>query len=98
MFVSTTALYSLTEVKDLVNSYVSSKSLTNPHNQAYINVDQNLATCLLTKSAGKSKDKGTESESSNVEFIKKDELMKKILEKMQSWYEVGVGHGDPVRK
>jgi translation initiation factor 2D len=98
VFVSTTTLYSLAEVKELVKSYITSKSLTNPHNQAYINLDQTLVLCLLTKSAGKSKDKGTESKSPDLEFIKKDELTKKILEKMQSWYEVRVGHGDPVRK
>jgi translation initiation factor 2D len=54
--------------------------------------------CLSAKSAGKSKDKGAESASSTDEFIKRDDLVKNILEKMQSWHEVRVGHGDIVRK
>jgi len=94
----TTVLYSLAEVKDLVSSYVSSKSLINAHNQAYINLDQPLITCLSAKSAGKSKDKGVESESSTAEFVRRDDLVKNILEKMQSWHEVRAGHGDLVRK
>lgn len=94
---NTAALYSFTEVKDLVNSYVNSKSLVNAHNQAYINLDQPLATCLSAKLAGKSRNKSAESEST-AEFVKRDELTKKILQKMQPWNEVRVGHGDLVRK
>ena len=98
MIISPTALYSLTEVRDLINAYITSKSLVNAHNQAYINLDEALVTCLSAKSAGKSRDRGTEPETSTLEFVKREELTKKILEKMQSWYEVRPGHGDFVQR
>jgi translation initiation factor 2D len=98
VFISPTAFYSPTEVRDLINTYITSKSLVNAHNQAYINLDQALVICLSAKSAGKSKDKGTESEPSGMEFVKREELTKKILEKMQPWHEIRPGQGDIVRR
>ena len=69
----------------------------NSHNQAYINLDNLLVACLSAKSTAKSKGKDADPDPP-LEFMKREDLTKKVLEKMQSWYEVQAGQRDIVRK
>ncbi|KAF8064203.1 eukaryotic translation initiation factor SUI1 family protein [Lyophyllum atratum] len=94
---SSTNVYSLAEVKSVLNSYISSNSLVNPREQAYINLDERLYNCVSSKAKGKSKGKDGEKEPGPMEFMKREELTKAILDRMQSWYEVSDGK-DVVRK
>ncbi|KAF8637107.1 hypothetical protein AX17_003011 [Amanita inopinata Kibby_2008] len=82
-------LYNMHEIKALLNSYISEHNLTNPRDQAYVNLDQVLMDCVYARIQTKSKNKNTEEESSSLkEFMKREELSKKIIKKMQDWYEV----------
>jgi len=93
-------LYSATEIKTMLNSYISSHKLVNSGDQAYINLDDLLYSCVAVKqkSKGKNKDVGGAEETETLEFMKRDELTRKIVKKMQSWYEVTVDGKEPVRK
>ncbi|KAG5643116.1 hypothetical protein DXG03_001542 [Asterophora parasitica] len=92
-----TNIYTLADVKTFLNSYISANSLVNAQEQAYINLDEALFNCVSSK-AKPGKSKGMESiESGPAEFMKREELTKAILERMQSWYEVSSGK-EVVRK
>lgn len=73
----------------MLNEYITSKALVNPREQAYINLDPLLSDTIAPKVKGKSKGKETETlPPAAVEFMKRDELTKNILENMQPWHEV----------
>jgi len=78
----------------LLNAYLTSKGLINKVDQAYINLNFPLLACVTSKSPGELGKKagrgGQEEEEGQMplEFMKRDELLKKIVEHMQSWYEV----------
>ncbi|KAG6916814.1 hypothetical protein DXG01_005196 [Tephrocybe rancida] len=86
--------YTLAEIKAVVNSYIASNSLVNAREQAYINLDEPLIKCISYKIKGKGKDEGA---STSPEFMRKDELTKAIVDRMQTWYEVSDGK-EVVRK
>lgn len=71
----------------------------NPNDQTYINLDDSLRICFVTKVQGKGKAKGgDDSEELNLEFMKREELIKRVIGKMQEWYEVSVADKDRIRK
>lgn len=76
----------------MLNAYLASKGLINKVDQAYINLNSPLLACVTSKSPGESGKKagrgGQEEGQPPLEFMKRDELLKKIVEHMQSWYEV----------
>jgi translation initiation factor 2D len=79
------------EIKTLLNSYTSSENLVNQNDRAYINLDDLLSECVYAKSPQKPKKQRKEGdEEPNLlgEFMKREELTKKITEKMQAWYEI----------
>ncbi|GLB44597.1 putative reverse transcriptase (RNA-dependent DNA polymerase) [Lyophyllum shimeji] len=86
-----THIYSLSEVKTLLNSYISANSLVNPREQAYINLDEALLNCISSKAKGKAKSKDADKEAGPIEFMRRDELTRAILDRMQSWYQVSDG-------
>ncbi|KAF8904712.1 hypothetical protein CPB84DRAFT_1814350 [Gymnopilus junonius] len=121
-------LYTALELRSLLNAYIISHNLVNPHEQAYINLDELLYSCLRSakiktaKSKGKSrenerdgsgekdkhkdrakdkdrakakdKDKAKDTDGEDMDrFLRRDELMKAVLGKMQAWYEVRVEGG-----
>lgn len=88
----------MTEIRDLLNSYITTHKLVNPREQAYINLDDLLYSCVSAKTEGKAKNKDVEPEPAMAKFMKRDELTKNVLEKMQSWYEIRVEGKDPVTK
>ncbi|KAJ6542735.1 eukaryotic translation initiation factor SUI1 family protein [Mycena capillaripes] len=94
---SSKTLYDLTEVRTMLNEYITSKTLVNPREQAYINLDSLLSNTIAPKAK---KVKGTETAPAAVpvEFMKRDELTKSILDQMQSWHEVRAPGKDPATK
>ena len=93
---SKTALYTLLEIKTLLNTYIASKNLINQNDQAYINLDELFYACVSWKTKGRKA--GGEEEAPPMKFMKRDELAKSVTEKMQSWYEIRVEGRETVRK
>lgn len=87
---SSSALYSYSELKSVVNKYVEARQLTNPRDRSYVNVgtDEVLLSTVCAK--------GEAPES--VEFLKREDIVRRLSEKMQNWYEVRAEGKDPVLK
>ena len=87
---SSSALYSYSDLKAAVNTYVDGRQLTNPRDRSYVNVgtDEVLLSTVCAK--------GEAPES--VEFLKREDVVRRLSEKMQSWYEVQAEGKDPVMK
>jgi len=98
MGASKSTLYSITEIRDLLNSYITTHNLVNLRDPAYINLDDLLYSCASAKTEGKAKNKDVEPEPTTSKFMKRDELIRNVLEKMQSWHEIRVEGKDPVTK
>ncbi|KAM5538825.1 hypothetical protein V8D89_007547 [Ganoderma adspersum] len=84
----TSHFYTIAEIKDIVNDYVVSRSLINANDQQYLNVgaDQFLAGAVFVKGSG------------SPEFLKRDDVLKRVRRNMQSWHEISVEGSDAVRK
>lgn len=78
---STTDLYTLPALKSHLNTYLTSQNLVNLADQSYINIG---ASAILTSTLST---KG----SISPEFMKREELIKAICDKMQNWYRIGSG-------
>ncbi|KAJ3900950.1 eukaryotic translation initiation factor SUI1 family protein [Lentinula edodes] len=105
MGANTSNLYTHPEVRSLLDSYITARQLVNPHDQAYINLDAALTLCVAPQSKSKSsknKKSSTEGAESGPqtqsEFMKRDELFKKVLAAMQNWYEVKRSGNEGVTK
>ncbi|KAG6890228.1 hypothetical protein C0995_010241 [Termitomyces sp. Mi166 len=81
--------YTIAEIKATVNSYITANSLVNPREPAYINLDEPLIDCVSSKVKCKSKDGG--GTQASLEFMRRDELTKAIVDRMQNWYEISDG-------
>lgn len=90
----------MAEIRSLLNTYIGAHNLVNPREQAYINLDDLLYSCASTQSKTKSKgkDKGADPAPAMARFMKRDELTKHIVGKMQNWYEIKVDGRDPITK
>ena len=88
----------MTEIRDLLNAYIKTHNLVNLRESAYINLDDLLYSCVSAKTEGKAKNKDVEPEPTMSKFMKREELTRNVLEKMQSWYEIRVDGKDPVTK
>jgi translation initiation factor 2D len=75
---SVSALYTLSEIRTILNNYITAQDLVNKNEQQYINLDNVLSAVMTSKV------------NEPAEFMKRDELMRKLVEKMQHWYEVQV--------
>ncbi|KAK7470327.1 hypothetical protein VKT23_001758 [Stygiomarasmius scandens] len=96
---STSNLYSLQEVRTLLNSYIASQDLVNKHEPAFIDLDAALVSCILsTQGSGKSKGKNKVPATQETEFMRREELSKNVVEKMQRWYQVRAEGKDTVIK
>lgn len=88
----------MTEIRALLSSYITTHNLVNLREQAYINLDDLLFSFVSSKTKGKTKSKDVEPEPPMSKFMKRDELTRTVLEKMQSWYEIRVQGKDPITK
>ena len=84
---STSILYTLPEIKTLVNEYIVSHNLVNPNDRSYINIDELLLSTLSSKT-----------DTEPLEFLKRDDLMRRLVNKMQAWHEISVEGKEPVIK
>ncbi|OCB85854.1 hypothetical protein A7U60_g6985 [Sanghuangporus baumii] len=88
---SSTALYARQQLKETLNTYITQHSLVNPNQQQFINIDALLAGVLASKGGGGG--------SADVpEFLRRDELLKRLVEKMQAWHKVELDGKDPILK
>ena len=85
---STSELLTAPELKTLLNTYVTSKQLVNAHEQQYVNVGDD--EFLLGAVTGKNEDAP--------EFLKREDVLTRLRDHMQSWYEIKVEGGEPLRK
>ncbi|KAI0632800.1 eukaryotic translation initiation factor SUI1 family protein [Trametes polyzona] len=84
----TSELYSINDIRTIVNDYISSRGLINANDQQYINVgsDQALADAVSVKGED------------TPEFMKRDEVLKRVRAHMQTWHEISTEGRDVVRK
>ena len=71
----------------MLNEYIASHNLVNPNDRAYINIDALLLSTLASKA-----------NSEPLEFMKKDELTRRLVDKMQPWYEINAEGKEPLIK
>lgn len=90
MWDSSSALYTYSDLKSAVNKYVAARQLTNPRDQSYVNVGTDEALLSTVCAKGEAPE--------SVEFLKRDEVVRRLSEKMQSWYEVQAEGKDTVLK
>ncbi|KAI8968620.1 hypothetical protein BD414DRAFT_504220, partial [Trametes punicea] len=85
---STSDLYTIADIRNIVNDYISSRNLINTNDQQYINIstDQALANAVSVK--------GEETP----EFMKRDEVLRRVRAHMQTWHEIRAEGRDVVRK
>ncbi|CAL1697893.1 unnamed protein product [Somion occarium] len=84
----TSSLYTMPDIREIFNTYVSSKKLINVQEQQYINVGEDPA--LASAVSAKNED--------IPEFMKREETLKRIRDHMQPWHETRVVGSDAVRK
>jgi len=74
----------------MVIQHITALQLVNAHDQSYVNVSQDD---LLLETVAR------ENESrENLEFLKREEVVQRLSEKMQSWYEICAEGKKPVLK
>ncbi|KAF8438578.1 eukaryotic translation initiation factor SUI1 family protein [Boletus edulis BED1] len=84
------ALYSYSDLKLAVNEYVDARQLTNPRDRSYVNVGTDEVLLSTACAKGEAPE--------NVEFLKRDDVVRRLSEKMQRWYEIQAEGKDPVLK
>ncbi|KAG6374045.1 hypothetical protein JVT61DRAFT_4685 [Boletus reticuloceps] len=84
------ALYSYSDLKLAVNKYVDARQLTNPRDRLYVNVGTDEVLLSTACAKGEAPE--------NVEFLKREDVVRRLSEKMQRWYEIQAEGKDPVLK
>ncbi|KZP05820.1 hypothetical protein FIBSPDRAFT_877106 [Athelia psychrophila] len=84
---STSTLYTMPELKTFINGYIAAHALVNPNDQSYINLDMLLRSTITAKN-------NTEA----LEFMKRDELTRRVVDKMQPWHEITIDGKEPIIK
>ncbi|KAI6001735.1 hypothetical protein EDC04DRAFT_2583890, partial [Pisolithus marmoratus] len=82
------ALYTYADLKATVIKYVTARQLVNVHDQAHVNVGQDEV--LLSTFAGKNEN------GDSLEFLKREEVVQRLSEKMQNWYEIRAEGQEPL--
>ena len=94
---SKTELFTSTQISQLINKYIKTHNLVNQNDQAYINLDDLLRASVSVKVKTNAKAESGDAERP-LQFMRRDELVKNFLERMQSWYEIQVGGKEVVIK
>ncbi|EGN94711.1 hypothetical protein SERLA73DRAFT_77454 [Serpula lacrymans var. lacrymans S7.3] len=79
-------LYTLPDIKSAINKHAADASLIKQNDQQLIRLDELLNSVLSSKS------------DELPQFMKREELVKRLSDKMQSWYEITADGKDPVLK
>jgi len=82
------------DVRSIVNGYVTAKQLLNSRDQAYVNVTED-STLLDALSDLKASERRQLQETG---FLRRNEVVDKIVGNMQPWFEITVEGRDPVIK
>ncbi|RDX44971.1 eukaryotic translation initiation factor SUI1 family protein [Lentinus brumalis] len=84
----TSDMYTIADIKTILNDYVTARGLINANDPQYINVgsDQPLAIAVSVKGED------------TPDFMKRDEVLKRVRAHMQTWHEIRVEGRDVVRK
>ncbi|KIJ34908.1 hypothetical protein M422DRAFT_34849 [Sphaerobolus stellatus SS14] len=78
-------LYSYSDIRTIINEYTASRSLVNPNDQQYINVDELLLSVLTSPKSDE-----------DIQYIKRDEAVKRLVDRMQNWHEILLDGKDPI--
>lgn len=95
--ISKTELYTSTQIGQLINKYIETQSLVNQNDRAYVNLDDLLRGCIFAKGTTNARKEGADAEK-HMQFMRRDDVVKSVLEKMQSWYEIHVMDKEVVTK
>jgi len=73
-----------------VNKYVDARQLINTRDRSYVNVrtDEVLLSTVCAKGEAPE----------NIEFLRREDIVRRLSEKMESWYEVQAEGKDPLLK
>ncbi|KAH9856271.1 eukaryotic translation initiation factor SUI1 family protein [Lenzites betulinus] len=82
----TSELYSIADIKTTLNDYISSRGLINANDQQYINVGSDQAFAIAVSVKGED----------TPEFMKRDEVLRRVRAHMQSWHEITAEGGQEV--
>lgn len=92
VYISSSALYTVSEIKTTLDGYIAAHDLVNKAEQQYINVgDDALLRTTLYAPSGKS---GAQPP----EFAKRGELVSTLCGRMQAFYKIQVGNGEALTK
>jgi translation initiation factor 2D len=80
-------LYTYQEIRSIVNEYVTAKGLVNAREPQYINVDALLTSTLTSAKSNE-----------DIEFLKRTDVVQRLVDRMQSWYEIQAEGQDTVVK
>jgi len=97
-FPSKGELYTSAQVNQRLSDYIKTHNLVNQNDQAYVNLDDLLQTCVSSRGKSKSQSLSDADDIKPPRFMRRDELVKTILQSMQSWYEVRADGRDVVMK
>ena len=92
---STSALYTLAEVKSALIAYVEKHDLVNRVEQQYINVSSDAVFSAVLY--GSPNAKGA-AKVSVPEFAKREEALSALCGRMQPWYRIAIGSDEPFTK
>ncbi|CAA7262136.1 unnamed protein product [Cyclocybe aegerita] len=93
----TNDLYSIPKIQEVLKTYITKKSLINQDDRAYINLDHLLCAWLAPRAPrGKGKNKGASEPEPPARLMRRDELTKAVLKKMELWHEITVDGQEPV--
>ena len=87
-------LFTRGDIRSIINEYVTAKQLLKPEDQSYVNVreDSTLLDALSDLKAGERK------QLQEVVFLRRNQVVDKIVENMQPWYEIKGEGKEPVVK
>jgi translation initiation factor 2D len=90
LWYSSPALYSYSDLRLAVNKYVDARQLINTRDRSYVNVrtDEVLLSTVCAKGEAPE----------NIEFLRREDIVRRLSEKMESWYEVQAEGKDPLLK
>jgi translation initiation factor 2D len=87
-------LFTQAEIRSIVNGYVTMKQLLNPRDQAYVDVTED-STMLDALSNLKASERKQLQEAG---FLRRNEVVDKLIGKMQPWFEITGEGREPVVK
>lgn len=90
---STSALYTLAEVKSALLAYVAKHELVNRVEQQYLNVNSDVVFSAALYGSPKNAKEGVPPE-----FAKREDALSALCGRMQPWYRIAIGGDEPLTK